>query len=125
VSADPAESVETATEVARVHALFRDVNERIHDLNEEFAPLVATGEWFCECADPSCFERLAMTLPEYEEIRRHAGRFPVVPGHELIGVERVMGVVSRHSPYLVVEIVDVEGEFAGDSRRRAKAGGVA
>ena len=125
MSADPSDNVEDADEVARVQALFRDVNERIHDLNEEFEPLVPTGEWFCECADPTCFERLAMTLPEYEEIRRHPGRFPVVPGHEVSVVERVMRVVSRHSNYLVVETVDVEAELAAGSRRRSKARGVA
>jgi hypothetical protein len=59
-----AKDVETARELAQAHAVFRDVNERIHDLNEAFDTVLATGEWFCECADPACIERLEMTLAE-------------------------------------------------------------
>lgn len=118
-------SVEETTEVARVQSLFRDVNERIRGLNEEFEPLAAAGEWFCECADPNCFERLEMTQEEYDAIRRHPDRFPVIPGHEVLGAERVMQVVSRHSNYLVVETLDSQADVAGTTRRRAKAGGSA
>jgi hypothetical protein len=126
VSAEPsATSAEAATEVARVHAVFRDINERIRDLNEGFDPMLGTGEWFCECADPSCVERLEMTLDEYEAIRRHPDRFPVIPGHEAHDLERVTHVVSRHSGYVVVETLNAEADVAAGSARRRKAGGLA
>jgi hypothetical protein len=118
-------SIEETTDVARVQSLFRDVNERIRGLNEEFEPLVETGEWFCECADPTCFERLEMTQEEYDAIRRHPDRFPVIPGHEVIGAERVTQIVSRHSNYLVVENLDIQADVAWNTRRRTKADGPA
>jgi hypothetical protein len=97
------EDAETVREAARVHAVFREVNERIHDLNEAFDLVLEKGEWFCECADPGCTERLEMTLAEYEAIRRHPERFPVIPGHEDRDAKRALHVVSRHSSYLIVE----------------------
>jgi len=114
--------VEATQEVARVHAVFRGVNERIRSLNEELEPLVAVGEWFCECADSTCIERIEMTQAEYEEIRRHPGHFPVIPGHEVLTAERVTQVVARHSNYLVVESYDVLAEGNGHNGRRAKGG---
>jgi hypothetical protein len=124
VSADPSTTNdEAATEVARVHAVFRDVNERIHDLTEAFDPALSTGEWFCECADPGCVDRLEMTLDEYEAIRRHPDRFPVIPGHEDRDAERVMHVVSRHSNYFIVEMRQGEDDIPDDLRRRTKKGG--
>jgi hypothetical protein len=117
----PSETAEAAAEVARVHAVFRDINERIRDLNESFEPMLGTGEWFCECADPACVERLEMTRGEYEAIRRNPDRFPVIPGHEVCDLERVTHVVSRHSSYFVVETLNAQADLAGPPRRR-KAG---
>jgi rubrerythrin len=116
-------NVEAGDEAASVHSLFREVNERIRGLNGEFEQLVAAGEWFCECADPTCFERLEMTQDEYDAIRLHPDRYPIIPGHEVAGVERVVQIVSRHSNYLVVEDVDVQTDTAGSASRRAKADG--
>jgi hypothetical protein len=85
---------------ARNQSLFREINERIQSLNETFGRLLPMGEWVCECADDACTEHMELTLEEYERIRRDANHFPVLPGHELPDVERV---VERHERYLVVE----------------------
>jgi hypothetical protein len=89
-----------AIRAAEHQSLFREVNERIEALNQEFSRILAIGDWICECADEECFEPIALTLAEYEAIRRHPARFPVLPGHELPEVETV---VEANDRYLVVE----------------------
>src|SRR5947209_2015290 len=89
-----------AVRAAEHQSLFREVNERIEDLNEAFATMAPMGDWICECANERCFEPISLTVSEYEAIRAHPARFPVLPGHELPDVETV---VERHARYLVVE----------------------
>ena len=81
-------------------ALFREVNERIEDLQEQ---LGARRESF------EIVVRVAATM-----LRRYAatiGRFAVVPGHELPEIERT---VERHEGYLVVEKTDPEAAEAAE-----------
>ena len=61
------------------------------------------SEWICECANDTCYDRMELTVPEYEAIRQHANRFPVLPGHEQLDVE---SVVERHGGYFVVEEIE-------------------
>ena len=68
-----------ALRAARNQSLFREVNERIEALNEEFARILPMGDWICECADDACFETMSFTIDEYEAIRSNPARFPVVP----------------------------------------------
>src|SRR2546423_12928653 len=89
-----------AARAAKNQALFREINERIESLNEAFGDILPVSEWVCECADDTCVERFVMTVDAYEKIRAHPARFPVLPGHEVPGVERV---VERHEGYFVVE----------------------
>ena len=37
--------------------------------------------FYCECADPKCFERVFLTADEYEAIRADSTHFVVVEGH--------------------------------------------
>ena len=86
---------------ARNQSLYREVNERIEELNERFdAALEAGATWVCECADTQCSESMELTLGEYEELRSHPNRFAVLPGHVLDTVEHV---VATHDGYVVVE----------------------
>ena len=91
-------------------ALFREVNERVAEIAEQFCEVVPTVdpiEFTCECASPACTELIAMTLVEYEAVRRMPTHFALVPGHELAGIERV---VDRHPGYRVVEKQDDDAE---------------
>ena len=82
-------------------AVFREVNERLRDLNQTFTTLSDRMDLICECADTSCAEHLSMSPGEYEAVRAHARRFIVLPGHEEgPDVERV---VEQHEGYNVVE----------------------
>jgi hypothetical protein len=81
-------------------AVFREVNERLRDLNQSFTTLTDRMDLICECADAGCTAQVSMTPADYERLRSDARRFVVVPGHELAGVELV---VERHDDYYLVE----------------------
>lgn len=88
-----------AQRIGRNEALFRDVNERIRELQSLFTvppPL----DVVCECGDATCTERLEVPVAVYERVRADGGRFVVVPGHVASDVE---SVAERHEGFLVVE----------------------
>jgi hypothetical protein len=87
--------------IAKTEALFRDVNERIAETSERFDAEAA--EFMCECADPTCSERLEVPLSEYEEVRDEPTTFLLNPEHVKPDVEEV---VHRRDGYAVVEKVD-------------------
>jgi hypothetical protein len=91
-------------------ALFREVNERVAEVAEEFLEIGARDtpvEFSCECGAADCTEQMPLTLVEYEAVRAEPTRFAVVPGHEVLDIERV---VDRHPNYLVVEKRDDDAE---------------
>ena len=93
-------SKEEVLRAARNQTLYREVNERIEDLNERFdMALEAAGMWVCECADPKCSEQLEMTLGEYERLRGHPNHFAVARGHVYEAVERI---VEEYENYVIV-----------------------
>jgi hypothetical protein len=85
--------------MARNEALFREVNERIEDVQEGFAAQGRT-DFLCECGSEDCTQPISLTLAEYEQVRRNPKHFVVVPGHHVVDVERV---VERTDRYAVVE----------------------
>ncbi|MHB8470868.1 MAG: hypothetical protein ACYDCH_14105 [Gaiellaceae bacterium] len=72
--------------LARNEVMFRTVNEAIEQQAIEFGGL-DSYEFICECAQPGCFDRIALTIREYEQVRARGTRFIVAPGHENIEVE--------------------------------------
>jgi len=78
--------------------LFREVNERIVRLNQEFES--PEGEYLCECPNSLCAERLRLTLAEYEAVRRDPCRFLMAPGHERVGSI----VLEQNASYEVVAV---------------------
>jgi hypothetical protein len=85
--------------IGRNESLFRRVNEAI-----------ARGLWpgeearrvafRCECARLDCNHPVRVTPAEYEQVRAHARRFLLSPGHEIPEAETV---VEKHPTYVVVE----------------------
>jgi hypothetical protein len=67
--------------IGQNEALFRQVNERLRDVNEAFGAVTNRIELICECADRSCAGRISLSVPEYEDLRSTGDRFIVVPGH--------------------------------------------
>jgi hypothetical protein len=94
---------------ARNEALFREVNENIHQLEQRYGEARDLPQFVCECANGDCVERLRIPAGSYRAVREHPRRFVLVPGHERPDLERV---VERHAAYLVVEKVGAAGDFA-------------
>ena len=88
-------------------ALFREVNERVAEVAEEFIAGEGPVEFSCECGDGTCAEKITMTVDEYEAVRAKPTQFAVVPGHEVPDIERI---VERHPNYLVIEKQDPDAE---------------
>ena len=60
-----------------------------------------TVEILCECGHSNCCGRIAVTPPEYEQVRRHPARFFIRAGHEVSGKQRLVG---EGADYVVVEV---------------------
>jgi hypothetical protein len=90
--------------IAKTESLFRNVNERIAEASEHFdAGGNGDGAFMCECADPSCAERLEVPLDEYEQVRKDATTFVLDPDHVRPDIERI---VQRRRGYAVVRKVN-------------------
>ncbi|HSK17000.1 MAG TPA: hypothetical protein VK915_12650 [Gaiellaceae bacterium] len=98
--------------VARNETLFREVNERIKQVN---APLATAEEadFLCECGDQECTEPISLTVAEYEAVRREATHFAVSPGHVFPEIEVVVTETER---YTVVAKVDPDAAEAAEAR---------
>jgi hypothetical protein len=99
---------------ARNQALMREVNERIAEVSDAVGEL----EFLCECADLTCQGALDMSMLEYESIRSSPVRFPVLPGHVVPDVERV---VEENERYAVVEKVGKAGEVSAKLDPRGRS----
>jgi hypothetical protein len=91
-------------------ALFREVNERIDQLQADLGS-VNTFAIVCECGSAACTERFSITHDEYRALRENVRRFAVVPGHERPDVERT---VERRTAYFVVEKTDPDAVEAAE-----------
>ena len=94
----------------RNESLFREVNERIAELNQTFQ-VEGRSEFLCECGREECRQPVSISIDEYETVRRTSTRFFVLPGHEDTSVE---SVVERSERYVVVEKIGDAAEEADD-----------
>jgi hypothetical protein len=90
----------------RNESLFREVNERIAEVNEGFE-VDGQTDFLCECGRNQCLETVQLSRAEYEAVRAEGDRFVVRPGHEVESVERVL---EQHETYLVVEKIGEAGD---------------
>lgn len=96
--------------LARNESFFREVNERIREMGEKLHSAAdAEYEFLCECPDPSCVERLLVSLRRYEQIRSEPRRFLVAPGHNVPEIEHL---VASSPEAAVVEKDGAAGEVA-------------
>jgi hypothetical protein len=103
---------------ARNEALFREVNERIIELETGGYDLngsLLVG-FVCECPQEDCNEMIEVTRGQYEAVRNYSRRFLVLPGHEDADIATV---VERHSTYLVVEKIGETAAVAEEQDPRA------
>lgn len=92
----------------RNESLFREVNERIAEVNQTFH-VEGRSEFLCECSREECRDPVSISIDEYEDIRREPTWFFVLPGHENLSVERV---IEWNERYAVVEKVGGAAEEA-------------
>jgi hypothetical protein len=109
--------------LAANESLFRSVNERIEELAEgAFRGAPGEGErawdFVCECADPTCSERIALTIAEYEQIRAAGNRFVVAPAPQHVDTRFENVVDMNSSRYWVVEKTDEAAEAAEEADPR-------
>jgi hypothetical protein len=81
-------------------ALFREVNERIERLTQEFQGTNESMQILCECGDDSCSERLEIPAVEYEEVRSDPTHFAIAHGHDAPDVE---SVIDDRGGYVIVK----------------------
>ena len=82
--------------LAQNEDFFREVNEKINESAEAHGPDSHRYEFFCECSDVSCMERVFLTLREYEHIRAEPTRFVVKKNHVIQEIEHVVETVTDH-----------------------------
>jgi hypothetical protein len=80
-------------------SLFREVNERIRELNGAFGNVTGRHLLVCECGRLECTERMEVPAELYEEVRAEGHGFLVKPGHEESGQAQV---IAEGSTYCVV-----------------------
>ena len=82
--------------LAKNEVIFRTVNEAIQQKAVQMGGL-DEYQFICECSTADCFERISLTLRDYEHIRQEGVRFVVTPGHENLEVELVVGTRGTYS----------------------------
>jgi hypothetical protein len=107
-----------ARRLALNETTFRSLNEKIAGTTGGVSQ-TRIYEFVCECSTPDCFEHIALTGAEYEEVRKEATRFLVLPGHDNAAIEHV---VARNERYLVVQKDGAAGRIAGDENPRHEIG---
>ena len=96
----------TAERVGRNQSLFREINERLTELNRRLERLEHLGTFLCECGDSTCAEQIVLSREEYAELRLHPLRFAVAAGHVFSAFERVVYANDRYT------VVEKEGRAA-------------
>ena len=86
--------------VGHNEALYRQVNDRIEEINTGFAELTGEFTVVCECGELTCMEQISVVRATYEQTRANPMRFVVKPGHEIGDVETV---VESHDGFVIVE----------------------
>lgn len=78
---------------ARNEALFRDLNERVKEIQDQFDGGLSAPtdlELLCECGYLKCATRLDVSREEYEQARSDPTHFLVLPDHVDPEIETVV-----------------------------------
>lgn len=95
---------------------FRDLNERVMEVNARFGDADGhTVEVFCECGRQGCAERVAITRTAYEHVRSDGSTFAMVAGHEVGIVEEI---IERGPDYVIARNVGLAEGIARDADPR-------
>ena len=92
-------------------ALFREVNERINELQPKLVGADEPLQIVCECDRLDCAEPISVGVDIYEKVRSDSALFFILPGHEDDAVEEV---VDTRGDYMIVR------KRVGDPQRIAE-----
>ena len=71
--------------IERLHvsrrAIFRQVNEKICEIDAGFGIAGSVYQVLCECGRVECYSRIEVPSSLYDDVRRSARRFVVARGH--------------------------------------------
>jgi len=110
-----------AQRAAENQSLFREINERVKELNTGFGDVLPMGEWICECSNDTCVERVQLLMTEYEVVRGDGSRFLVAPNDEHVWHD-VETLVERNERYWVVEKEGFTAVLTEDANPRSPKG---
>ena len=82
--------------LARNEDVFRRINEQIDGSASVEGRDTDRYEFFCECSNLNCVERVSLTLREYAFARADPSRFVVTKGHALDEIENVVEEAEDH-----------------------------
>jgi hypothetical protein len=99
-------AAERRIEAAATQAVFREVNERVHMLQQEWG--TPEVDFICECADAMCSGALHVPTADYERVRSNPLHFVVIPEHLVGGAELL---VERGAGYWIVEVAETESAY--------------
>jgi hypothetical protein len=116
------DSHDRETRAVMNQSLFREINERVKDLNSGFSMVLPIGDWICECANDTCVERIEMSADEYEAVRRDGARFFVAPSDEHV-LAHSQRIAERHDKYWILEKIGEPREIAKRADPRSNDGG--
>lgn len=67
---------------------------------EERDRVEALELYFCECADPTCTQKVRLRGSDYERVRSDSTHFFLLPGHQVPDVETVL---ESHPDWVLIE----------------------
>jgi hypothetical protein len=97
---DPRRDDERIRRIGENEALYRQVNERVEEINDAFGTVTGVAEIMCECGSLECSAQIKVPREAYERVRANSARFLIRPDHEFPEAEHV---VERHETYAVVQ----------------------
>ena len=96
---DPRRYDERLRRIGENEALYRQVNERVEEINDAFGTVTGVFDVTCECGSLACAEQITVPREVYEHVRANPARFIIKPDHEFPEAEHV---VERHDAYVIV-----------------------
>jgi hypothetical protein len=102
-----------AARAAKNEGLFRAVNERILEIEEDFGKWQADDQltaFICECSRLDCMSKVDMSFEEYQAVRAKPAQFLILPGHFDRDHERI--VKTTNDRFTIIEKFGLAGEIA-------------
>ena len=81
--------------------IFQQANKGVADfVLEDVGDDQRLINFYCECSNMDCRERIPLNASEYFELHKNQRRFIALKGHEIPEIEKI---ISRHAGFSVVE----------------------